>query len=257
MLSIVIPTLNEEKHLPLLLESVTRAAARGEEEDLSSSPKNQVPHDEVEIIIADSGSTDKTREVAVSFGCQFHVIPNVVLPAQAKNGGAGFAQGSIIFFVDADVILPASFLKESIAEFKSRNLGVASFYLASDNKFHNFLFNLLYNLPARLTQPILPQAMNAILVKRDIHQAISGFDEQIRLGEELDYIRKAKKIGRFGILNSVKILVSTRRFSNDGWFITWLKYFLCQIHIILWGPVKSDVFGYKFNHYRYLQKSKK
>ncbi len=100
-----------------------------------------------------------------------------------------------------------------------------------------------------MTQQLLPQAMNAILVKKDIHQAIGGFDKQIRLGEELDYIRRAKKIGRFGIINSVKILASTRRFSNDGWFITWLKYFLCQIHIILWGPVKSDVFNYKFNHY--------
>ena len=127
MLSIVIPTLNEEKYLPLLLKSV----------------KNQVLQDEVEIIVADSGSTDKTQEIAVSFGCRVYVIPSVVLPAQAKNGGAEFAQGSIIFFVDADVILPPSFLKKAVDEFRLRNLGVGSFYLASDNKFHNFLFNLL------------------------------------------------------------------------------------------------------------------
>ncbi len=156
MLSIVIPTLNEEKYLPLLLKSA----------------KNQVLQDEVEIIVADSGSTDKTQEIAISCVCRVFDIPNVSLPAQAKNGGAEFAQGEIILFVDADVILPAPFLKKSIDEFNSRDLGVASFYLSSNNKFHNFLLNLLYNLPAKLTQQFLPQAMNAILVKKDIHQDI-------------------------------------------------------------------------------------
>ena len=92
--------------------------------------------------------------------------------------------------------------------------------------------------------------MNIILVKKTIHNRIGGFDEEIRLGEELHYVRKGAKAGKFGVLKSVKGIVSLRRYRNDGCFKTWLKYFLCQIHMIFLGPVRSDVFKYRFNHYK-------
>lgn len=96
----------------------------------------------------------------------------------------------------------------------------------------------------------LPQVMNIILVKKDLHQKIGGFDEEIKLGEELDYVRKGAKIGKFGVLKSVKIFASPRRFQQDGWFKTWSKYFLCQFYMLFFGPVKSDIFKYRFNHYK-------
>jgi len=91
--------------------------------------------------------------------------------------------------------------------------------------------------------------MNIILVKKDIHQKIGGFNEKIKIGEELDYIRRGRKFGKFGVLKSAKILASPRRFKRDGWLKTWLKYFLCQVHMIFLGPVRSDLFKYRFNHY--------
>jgi len=232
MLSIVVPTLNEEKYLLRLLSSIKRQSFK-----------------DFEIVVADSGSEDKTLEVARREGCK--LAPGAGrLPAKAKNRGAEIAQGEIILFVDADVILPDNFLNSALDEFKERNLDVASFALKAKNAFHNFLHSLFYNFLARAGEKILPQAMNIILVKKTVHNKIGGFDEEIRLGEELYYVRKGAKAGEFGVLKSVKGIVSLRRYHKDGCFKTWLKYFLCQIHMIFLGPVRSDVFRYRFNHYK-------
>ena len=220
MLSIIIPTLNEEKYLPRLLSSI-----RGQ--SFSDS----------EMIVADAYSEDGTVSLAQRENCKV-VFSIGKLPAREKNKGVEATQGELLLFVDADAVLPEDFLKNAIEEFRHRNLDVASFYLKSKNKTHDFVFRFLYNFPAKITQKILPQAMNVILIKKSLHQKIGGFDEEIRLGEELDYIRRGKEFGRFGILNSCKVLISSRRFRKDGWFKSWFKYFLCQIHMIFLGPVR-------------------
>jgi len=230
MLSIIIPTLNEEDYLPFLLESIKKQNFSGE----------------CELIVSDAGSEDNTVKIAKNFGCK---IVKGGWPGRGKNEGAKLARGDLILFVDADVILPENFIEENLREFGLRNLDVASFYLQSENKIHNFLFKILFNFPSRITENIFPQAMNVILAKKDLHQKIGGFDEEIKLGEELDCIRKGAKIGNFGVLKSVKIFASSRRFRQDGWFKTWSKYFLCQFYMIFFGPVKSDIFKYRFNHY--------
>ena len=91
--------------------------------------------------------------------------------------------------------------------------------------------------------------MSAFMAEKRIHLKIGGFDEKVKIGEELDYIRRGQKYGQFGVLKGVSVFASSRRFQKDGWLKTWLKYFLCQIHMLFFGPVKSDIFGYKFDHY--------
>lgn len=231
MISIVIPTLNEENYLPFLLDSI----------------KAQDFND-FEIIVADAGSKDKTVEIAKKYGCKI-ISTMSKLPGEGKNKGAKFAQGDLIFFLDADIILPEKSFSKFLKEFYEKKLNIASFLLRSHHLFHNFSYNIFYNFPTLIGEKILPQAMNAILVKKEIHQKIGGFNEKIKIGEELDYIRRAKKFGKFGVLKSEKIFASPRRFEKDGWFKTWFKYFLCQIHMLILGPVKSDILKYRFNHY--------
>ncbi len=74
MISIIIPTLNEEKYLPKLLRSI----------------KEQDFKEELEIIVADANSEDKTREIAKKFSCK---IVEGGLPAKARNEGAKIAKG--------------------------------------------------------------------------------------------------------------------------------------------------------------------
>ena len=145
MLSIVIPTLNEKNYLPRLLESIKR-------QDFL----------DYEIIVADAGSWDKTLKIAENFGCK---IVSGGAPPKGKNLGAEIAQGEIIFFIDADVILPPEFFKNALAEFKKKGLGIGSFCLQSENKIHYLAFSCLYNFPSKIGERIIPQAMSAFMVE--------------------------------------------------------------------------------------------
>lgn len=69
MLSIIVPALNEEKYLPILLSQI----------------KKQNFNSDSEIIVADAGSKDKTVEIARNYGCK--IIPGG-LPARGRNEGA-------------------------------------------------------------------------------------------------------------------------------------------------------------------------
>ena len=232
MLSIIIPTLNEEKYLPKLLRSLQDQDFEGE----------------YEVIVADAGSSDKTREIAKSFGCK---ITEGGLPAKGRNQGAKVAKGNLFLFVDADVILPKNFLKKAIEEFSSKKLDCASFLVLPQNK--KFIYKIIftvYYLCATTCQRFFPLGWMAILTKREIHFKIKGFDEEIKIGEDHWYIKNAQKISNFGLVKSAKIIGSTRRFEKDGIIITCLRYIFVGLYMLFLGPPKRNIIKYEFNHYK-------
>lgn len=248
MLSIIIPTLNEEDYLPILLESIKRQDFK-----------------DYEVIVADAGSKDKTLEIANSY--KFKVVPGG-LPARGRNNGAKVANGDVLFFLDADTVLSDKFLDKSIKEFELRKLDIASFCLRPypENRFEYFLINIFYNRMIVILEKILPHSAMGIIIKKELFNKINGYDESIKLAEDHDLGRRAakyakfginkfakfgiSKFAKFGIIRSVEILISTRRFKKDSWFMTGTKFFLCQLHMIFIGPVRSNIFNYKFNHYK-------
>jgi len=239
MLSIIIPTLNEEEYLGLLLESIKRQN-----------------FNDCEVIVADAGSKDRTLEIARQHNCK---IIAGGLPAKARNEGARIAEGDLLFFCDADVVLPDNFFEKSIKEFNSRNLDLASFCLIPlpKNKFSTFVLNFFYNQPIVLLQSALPHAATGIFFNKDVFEKSGEFDEDVKLAEDHYLARRAVKLlnAKFGIIKSTEIFVSDRRFKADGWISVGVRYFLCELHLIFLGPVKSDIFKYKFNHYE--KKTKK
>lgn len=89
LVSIIIPARNEEKNLPLLLESIKK-----------------LTYPKLEVIVVDDHSSDRTFEVARSFGVQ--VISSAPLPEKwngknwACHQGALQASGDFLLFTDAD-----------------------------------------------------------------------------------------------------------------------------------------------------------
>lgn len=232
MLSIVVPALNEESYLPFLLESI----------------KKQEIGEEYEVIVADAGSEDKTAEIARAYSCQ--VITCGKFPARGRNEGARKTKGDLILFLDADIIIPSPyFLRDLLKEFRKRKLDIASFPIYPQGNIIDKLFYKLYNLWALIIQRFLAHAAEAILVKKEIHQKIGGFDERIKIGEDHFYVRKATKFSKFGFINIGSVLTSARRFEQDGRIKTYSKYVLTGIHMLFFGPVKSDIFNYRFDHY--------
>ncbi|MFA5013492.1 MAG: glycosyltransferase [Candidatus Paceibacterota bacterium] len=232
MLSVIIPTLNEEKNLPSLLASLT-------EDKL----------DNVEIIIADAGSKDKTVEIAKSFGCK---VTKGGLPAVGRNEGVKAASGDVFLFLDADLKLPAHFLKNSIAEFESKKFGIASYnlYPIKGNIWLNrFTICLFYNWQQHLLKKAFPMGAMGIMVKKDIFNQVGGFDSTIKLAEDVYFVGQAAKLGKFGIIRSTVIYMPTRRFDKDGYFRTGWKYLRCAIQMATKGPAREECFNYKFDHY--------
>lgn len=232
LLSIIIPAKNEEKYLPKLLESI----------------KGQKFSD-YEIIVADAGSSDRTKEIAQIYGAK---LVKGGVPAKGRNVGAKAAKGELLLFLDADVLLPDGFIKKAIAEFRRKKLDMAStrIYPLTDDKKIKIFFDLACNIPLTKLEKILPHGGGcAILIKKNIHYRLNGYNEELRLCEDHDLVKRAAKVGRFRVLREVSVSISLRRFRQDGWIRTILVYVLSELHITLLGPIKSDIFNYKFGHY--------
>lgn len=232
MLSIIIPTFNEEKNLPSLIDSL----------------KNQDFEGDFEVIVADNNSNDKTLEIAKEFGCK---VVEGGYPSKARNNGAKVAKSNTLLFIDADIVLPKDFISNTLSEFKDKNLDLAGFFLspieggwalkAGYAFFYNFLVCFLGG-------KILPHATSIIMAKKGLHSKLKGFDETVMFGEDYLYAKEGAKIGKFGIINSSFAYVSTRRFKRDGLFKTVLKYALCEMYMIYFGSVKSNIFNYTFGY---------
>lgn len=230
-LSVVIPTKNEERYLPAVLDALRRQTVQ---------PK--------EIIVADADSSDNTRLLAKRAGT---IVVDGGLPSAGRNRGAEKATGDLILFLDADVIIDDdAFLEHAVKEFTERKFGIATCNLGvvGGNRF-DVLVHHLYNYYVRLMRGFQPHAPGfCILIKRSLHEAIKGFDEEITFCEDHEYAGRASKKGKFGLLNTVKIFVTTRRQERDGRFSMSCKYVLAEFHLIFLGPIRDDKFKYGFGY---------
>ena len=231
MLSIVIPAKNEEDNLPILLDSIRAQTLQPDE-----------------IIVADAQSTDRTREIAASYGAK--VVEGGMI-AYGRNRGAEAATCDIILFLDADVELrDKTFLEKSIHEFNERKLGLATcdVFPLTDAFIDHFLHKA-YNKYVRAWGSVFPHAPGfCMFVRRDLHIKNHGFDETIVFCEDHDYAQRFTDVGTFGILKSTKIPVSIRRMDRDGRLKIAMKYLLAELHLAFVGPIRSDKFHYTFGH---------
>ncbi len=232
ILSIIIPAKNEEIFLPKLLKSI----------------KKQNFHD-YEIIVADADSTDRTIEIAKNYGAK---VVKGGMPARGRNAGAKAAKGEILLFLDADVLLPENFFKKAILEFRREKLDIASmpiYPITKDAKIKIF-FDIACNFPLKKLERVSPHGPGcAIIIKKSIHYKLNGYNEELKLSEDHDFVKRAAKIGKFRVLRGVGVYISLRRFYQDGWTKIILLYILCEMHLAFIGPIKSDILNYKLDHY--------
>ncbi len=232
--SIVIPTKNEELYLPLLLASLRGQTYQG-----------------FEVIVADAHSTDRTREIACEAGAK---VIDGGMPGPGRNRGAEVAKGEVIFFCDADVVMPhPCFLQDALVELTARELDVAGFPLTVQNgTLLDHAFHGAYNKYTYATERALPHAVGSCMVaRRSTHMAIGGFDETVVFAEDHDYIRRADKAGfNVGILRSHKIAVSPRRYRKEGLVRTAMKFVWSEAAILLHGPFRQMPFTYEFGNFK-------
>lgn len=231
MISIIIPALNEEKYLPLLLDSIKKQSYK-----------------DYEIIVADAGSKDKTLEIAKSYGC---TIIEGGLPAKGRNSGAKVAKGEYLLFIDSDVVIPeATFLEHSLAFFNQKKLDGAIFpILPLSGKPIDKAALAVWNTWIVAMQKLFPHGASSFLVKKTVHEKIGGFDESVIFAEDQHYIARIAKSFKIGVIKGQPVYISIRRYEKDGHIKTYVKYIFADIYIFFRGPIRSDMFKYRFNHY--------
>ncbi|MCL2128174.1 MAG: glycosyltransferase [Treponema sp.] len=230
--SIIIPALNEEKLLPRLLDSIKA-------QDFT----------DYEIIIADAHSKDRTREVAAEYGCR---VVDGGLPAAGRNAGAAAAQGDILFFLDADVVMPQGFIRNVFNEMQDRYFDLATCEIRplSDYRLDRVLHRMI-NLAVILNLRIDPKAFGfCIFVTRRLFRRIGGFDETVFVAEDNDFVKRAAEFCYLHFLSAAYIMVSVRRFEKEGRFAYMKKGIKMNLYRTFRGEIRNgEVVKYEFDSY--------
>lgn len=96
---------NEIRRLAKAADISLCMIVRDEERVLGDCLRSALPYFR-EIIVVDTGSRDRTREIARSHGAQVHEFPWVDSFSAARNESLKYARGNWIFWMDADDTLP-------------------------------------------------------------------------------------------------------------------------------------------------------
>jgi len=237
-ISVIIPTLNEEKFLGKLLGDL----------------KKQTWQD-FEVIVADAHSTDETRVVAKKYGAR---VVDGGMPAVGRNAGAAVAKGDFLYFLDADVRLKKDFLAKSYAEIEDRFLDLATCELVpiSDLMVDKVLHQAS-NVFVKLQQYSSPVVLGCcILVSKRLFERVNGFDESLKLGEDYNFAKRASEYRNLRVLLNTKIDLSVRRLQKDG-RVGYAEMILkMMIYRGLFGEIKKDIVDYEFGKFDQKNKSK-
>jgi glycosyltransferase involved in cell wall biosynthesis len=227
-LSVIIPTLNEAERLGGLL------AALGAQ----TRPPD-------EIVVADAGSKDGTRELAERWGAR---VVRGGMPAAGRNAGARAASGELLLFLDADVLPPPDFIARALAEFNEHGYGVATSLIETLEEDPSMrILAEATNLFLLVVQYFVPHAPGfCILARREVHEATGGFNESAILAEDHDYVQRALRQAPFGVLVTTRIPVSMRRLEKEGLVKLAVKYLWAEMHAVAGKPVYSMPFKYEF-----------
>lgn len=209
MISVIIPTWNEEKELPRTLAAL---------------PGSEAEH---EVLVVDSGSEDDSRGIAEQFGATVYLSAERQRAFQ-MNLGAQHARGDVYLFLHADTMMPAGGLDRIRAALKDTAIGGGAFARRFESR----------SMAVRCTC-LLAEIRNrtigwhlgdqGIFARAEFFKRIGGY-RLIDRFEDLDFSRR---LGRTTGLVTLRppVVSSARRFEAGGpWrrtmrdFVLTMKY---------------------------------
>lgn len=202
MISFVVPAYNEEQLLPRCLESIHGAArAVGE------------PY---EIVVADDASTDATAAVAEAHGARVVAVTCRQIAA-TRNAGAKASTGRSLIFVDADTAIHEPVLSAALSALQGGAVGGGA-AVAFDGVVPLYARMVLW-LTVRTFRLTKLAAGCFVFSRRDVFDAVGGFDERYFASEEVFFSQALKKQGRFVILREAVTTSGRKVRDYSGWQI--------------------------------------
>lgn len=189
--SVVIPVLNEAEQLMRNLPAV-----------LIGQPS--------EVIVVDGGSTDRSREVARSFGA-------TVLRAESGRGrqlnaGARAARASMLLFLHADTKPPVGYVQEIFQILSQPNVGIGAFRFAVDAPGLRYrALEACVRLRGQLLR--LPYGDQGLFMRRDFWARRGGFPASAM--EDLKLVWASRPLARV-VLSRKPAVTSARRWIQEG-----------------------------------------
>lgn len=228
LVSCIVPVFNGERYLAEALDSILKQSYKP-----------------LEIIVADDGSTDGTREVVQRYDTRVrYLLQSNAGPVVARNLGLGAATGEFVAFLDADDLWHAEKLARQMARFDARpELDVCVAHV------QNFWIPELREEEERLrdnrvSKPLPGYSTVTLLARRSLFEAVGPFNAALRHGDSTDWFLRAAEHGaviellpdvlsyrrlhqtnrsrllasnsRDEFLKIVKAVIDRRRVKNDG-----------------------------------------
>jgi len=221
MISIIIPTLNEERTVAETIKKLTKL------------------NGDKEVIVVDGGSSDNTIIEASKYA---KVIKSQKGRALQMNAGAKESKGHILWFVHSDSIIH----ENSLAEIEN---AINKGYIGGGFHLHFYDWNTKFMKFVEITSNMRGKLLNlvygdqGIFVKRDIFEKLEGFP-QIEIMEDWEFSIRMKKQGRMCLINC-PIGTSARRFKQGGGLKTLLLMHKLKILYTIGVPPKELVKIYR------------
>jgi len=218
-ISVIIPTLNEEKLISQTLNQFTTQLKQKYN---------------LEIIISDGGSTDSTLKLLGSVEKIVEANPNEKqnIP-QGRNAGAKAASGKYFYFFNADTLIKDAdnFFETSLKAFEdTRNAALTCniHVFPDDVRLSDKLFHGFYNNYVKALN-FMGMGMGrgeCHMIRKEIFFKVNGYNEEMVAGEDYDLYRRIQKLGRIKFLRSLTVYESPRRYRKFGYrrvFADWTK----------------------------------
>ncbi len=204
-ISIIIPTYNEEKYIGKTLESIKRQ-----------------DYKDIEVILADSNSTDATRGIARR---RYSKVRLVVKRERgvgiACNAAARTAKGRLLMFLDADTSITRGLLRAYIKAFADGNVVAATgpiVPLESAKKSVKIGYKIVSVYLVKAFMKIgKPSTISSnLMVRRSTFLKLKGFNTKMNTYYDWDLSNRLKDIGKIVFVDGAVAKTSVRRIEKWG-----------------------------------------
>ena len=205
IISVIVPTLNEEENIHLFMKSI----------------RDQPPVN-FETLVIDGGSKDKTSGIA-----EQHDARVVVLPGHgeftSRNVGAKMAKGSLLLFTCADIIFPRNVFQKIVEKFEENPQLIAltgpgyPFDAPFLGKLEYAVYNLARYFLAKLPKPLkrFATSTNFLVVRKDYFDRTGGFlIDDVNADGLMG--RTLLRMGEVAFFLDTRIYMSARRLKKMG-----------------------------------------
>ncbi len=220
LISIIIPVLNEAAIIEKILWQ------------LKNNPQ-------VEIIVVDGGSSDRTVDLARQMAVTVITVANLGRSAQ-MNAGALIAQGEYLLFLHVDTQLPANYSELVIKTLARPQVIAGAFELGIDSAAKSLrLVELFVKMRSHLCS--LPYGDQAIFLSKKVFTEIGGFPN-LPIMEDFELVQRLKRLGKIAIAPA-RAITSPRRWQKLGvWRTTLINQLVIIGYYLGISPVKLKNF---------------